>query len=467
MTDVAPLARPFALKPFRGLRYAPERVPDLAAVTSPPYDVLDAETIATLEATEPHNIVRVILPRLIASAEQSRDSRDSAPGLDGTAHYRHAAELFHRWRAEGILVPDTEPALYVYEQRTPRKPSILGATAGPAGAPGTPAGRGEAGSGSVLRGLLGAAELRLPDEHVILPHEDVLPGPVEDRLALLRACAANLEPILLAYDGGGDASDLVEDATTAAPMMEARTQTGESYRVWRITDPARISAIAADLAPRQALIADGHHRYATYLRLQEEIRKTGAGAGPWDSGLALVVDQRAYPLDLTAIHRTVAGLDLDQAVARAADDFQVDFFDTDVEAARSALASCRGITHGFLLTDGERWTLLRTPPGGPTAPRGRLSAAQPGHAALDTEVLHGHLLGDLLGVKDDQIDYLHDDVTAVKAAQRGGGLAILLNPVELSTVQAVARDGGRMPRKSTSFGPKPRSGFVMRALVDG
>jgi uncharacterized protein (DUF1015 family) len=37
--------------------------------------------------------------------------------------------------------------------------------------------------------------------------------------------------------------------------------------------------------------------------------------------------------------------------------------------------------------------------------------------------------------------------------------------VSAADVRAVAENGERMPRKSTSFGPKPRTGLVMRTFV--
>ena len=49
------------LEPFHGVRYAPAL--DLAAVTAPPYDVLDDEAVAALDASDPHNVVRLVLPR--------------------------------------------------------------------------------------------------------------------------------------------------------------------------------------------------------------------------------------------------------------------------------------------------------------------------------------------------------------------------------------------------------------------
>ncbi len=39
-----------------------------------------------------------------------------------------------------------------------------------------------------------------------------------------------------------------------------------------------------------------------------------------------------------------------------------------------------------------------------------------------------------------------------------------MHPVREEVVRDLARQGVRMPRKSTSFGPKPASGLVLRAV---
>jgi uncharacterized protein (DUF1015 family) len=467
VTEVAAGARrPLVLSPFRGLRYSAAQITDLASVTSPPYDVLDPESIAALQAGQPYNIVRIILPRSAGPTSPGDPTADTAvdaggpigggtPAAPKADPYQQAGKLLADWRAKGVVTVDPEPALYVYEQLVTRsQPHDRAAS--------SPPDRSRPRS-YVLRGLLGALELREPAERVILPHEDVLPPLVADRLALMRACAANLEPILLAYDGGGVASDLVEEATAREPILHAHTPDGSEHRVWRLTDPDELRTIATDLAPRQALIADGHHRYATYLRLQHEQRDSGAGPGPWDSGLALLVDQRAHPLELTAIHRSVAGLSHADAINRLADPFEIVSYGNDAASAHQALASCRGVAHGFLCTDGDDWTLVRVMAGAPGLTDQITSAT--GHGLLDTEILHG-LLFRQLAVSDDQPGYEHDETIALRAARDRHGIAMILNPVDVDTVQAVAREGGRMPRKSTSFGPKPRTGFVMRAFAD-
>ena len=50
------------LAPFRALRYDPAHV-DIGAVIAPPYDVIDDAERDALEARDPHNVVRLTLPR--------------------------------------------------------------------------------------------------------------------------------------------------------------------------------------------------------------------------------------------------------------------------------------------------------------------------------------------------------------------------------------------------------------------
>ncbi|MBH0245540.1 DUF1015 family protein, partial [Streptomyces cavourensis] len=102
MNTSGPDEQGLRLIPFRGLRYVPERVGSLAAVTSPPYDVVvRPDGLHHLESADPHNIVRLILPQADTAGER----------------HRQAARTLERWLAEGVIAPDPEPALYVYEQR--------------------------------------------------------------------------------------------------------------------------------------------------------------------------------------------------------------------------------------------------------------------------------------------------------------------------------------------------------------
>ncbi|WP_052850071.1 DUF1015 family protein [Streptomyces avicenniae] len=405
------------LAPFRALRYAPGRTAGLAGVTSPPYDVVvRPDGQRALETADAHNIVRLILP----------------PSPD------RAAATLTAWRRDGILVREDLPALYVYEQRA---------------------------AGTVLqRGLIGALRLTPPAERVVLPHEDVMPDVVAERAALLRATATNFEPLLLSYRGHADdaAATAVDTAAADPPWTALTTDDGVEHRLWRVADPARQAAVTHALAAHHALIADGHHRWATCLRLRDE---QGARP-PWDRTLVLLVDTARHPLRVQAIHRVLPGLRPADALARLTGAFRVRQVAAPLDAALRTLDATPGTA--FLLADnGGSFHLLDRPDRAlleRTVPADRPAAWR----RLDATVLHATLLDALWHVPDrpGAIAYLHDAPAAVAQAARLGGTAVLLRPVREETVRALAERGVTMPRKSTSFGPKPLTGLVMRALTD-
>ncbi len=429
------------LAPFRGVRYAEDRVSGLADVTSPPYDVIAADKENQLMAADPHNVVRLILPR-------------HAPGQPGSP-YDDAARDLRDWRADGILMTDGAAALYVYEQAVTDGNGESAASARP-----------------LQRGLIGALGLVPYAAGVIQPHEDVAPGPVTGRRQLMEATQANLEPIFLLYEGGnGAATRLVDDvADGRPPLSQAFTTDGLRHRLWAITEPDDLASVAADLAPRTALIADGHHRYAAYLQVQQRRRQTGAGPGPWDFGLALLVDSAAYPPQLGAIHRVIVGLVPESAAKLAETAFSVRELpggSADVAGALVALTEAcqRGVA--FLLTGNGRAYLLTDPD------PGLLRSAVPDQPAelwqqLPAAVLEGLLFARIWGIEDDarSVQAIHDAAAAIRTADdEPGGTAVICCPMSAAQVYQVAGLGRRVPRKSTSFGPKPRTGLVMRLFA--
>jgi uncharacterized protein (DUF1015 family) len=413
--------RGLELTPFRGLRYDPDRVGSLAAVTSPPYDVVvRPDGLHHLQDADPYNIVRLILPQ--ATTPEVRNEQ--------------AAGTLRRWLAEGVLTADAEPSLYVYEQRHA--------------------------DGMLQRGLIGNLRLSDPSEGTVLPHEDVMPHVVADRAALMRATHANLEPLLLTYRGGGPATETVDRTAAGPPMLSTTTDDGYSHRLWAITDPVETARVQADLANRQALIADGHHRWATYLRLRAE----HPSPSPWDHGLVLLVDTARYPLRVRAIHRLLHGLPVADALSALEGRFRVRRLDVLLAQALDALADATAAGNAFLLAGDDGFHLLDRPDPAlldRTVPADRPEAWR----TLDATVLHATLLTHLWHVPEDdpaRIAYIHDAAATVRKARRDGGTAVLLHPVREEVVRDLARQGVMMPRKSTSFGPKPASGLVLRAL---
>jgi uncharacterized protein (DUF1015 family) len=428
--------------------------------------MVDAEQARQLAAEDVHNVVRLILP----TTEEPDLGR----------RYRRAAATLRDWQADGTLTRDTEPALYVYEQ-------VAGA--------------------STQRGLIGA--LALPPDGIsdatgpVLPHEDVAGPVVADRTALMRATRANLEPILLSYPGDGAASDVIDEVTERHhALLDLTAHDGVQHRLWAVTGAADLRTIGADLARHQALIADGHHRYAAYLGLRAEAGNADDLPGR-DYGLAMVVDSRRHPLHVRAIHRVLPRLPLPEVLAALAARDAARVVETGpstpgrgLDAALAALRDTPQDGFAALLADGQRAVLV-------TELAADLREAAPRDQPelwrhLDVTVLHYGLLHVMLGAAGHgpgsrhdgsptgatrvadaatldesvpegtagRIRFDHDAAHAVACAAETGGTAVLLRPVAERTVHELAAAGVRMPRKSTSFGPKPATGLVMRLLGD-
>jgi acetaldehyde dehydrogenase (acetylating) len=94
--------------------------------------------------------------------------------------------------------------------------------------------------------------------------------------------------------------------------------------------------------------------------------------------------------------------------------------------------------------------------------------APPAWRRLDVVLAHHGLLAALWQRGDDPESVLiaHTAEDAVRTAAERGGVALLLRAPSPADVAAVARAGARMPRKSTLFVPKPRTGLVLRPLAD-
>jgi uncharacterized protein (DUF1015 family) len=419
-----------SVRPFRALTYGRKEPEQLARVSSPAYDLVTPDGRDRLADADPHNIVRLILPHV-----------EAATG-DGTAlgSAEQAAQTLGRWVAEGVLVRDDHPALWLYELR-PRD-----------GQPET-------------RGWLGAVQLPPPGSRAVLPHEDTYAPAVEGRRALLAATATDLEPIVLAHDPEPELVDLSATVRASAPTLEVEDTDGVVHRLWRVTDRALLDEVIAALHRTQAVIADGHHRFAAACAHA----RAEPGTPGSDAVLALVTPMGSGGLRVAAIHRVLPDLELDAALAGAQGGFHVRALPGTgpaavLDASHRWLAGPGGT--GFLLTDGQRVAQL-------TEPSDALRAAIPVEApsawrGLDVVLAHHGLLARLLHRGDDPASVVvaHSVEEAVRTAVERTGVALLLRAPSPAAVAAVARAGARMPRKSTLFVPKPRTGLVIRPLAD-
>ena len=405
--------------PFPGVRYQLGAVDaGLKELTAPPYDVIDAEALARLEATHPLNAVYLILPR------------DRHPG----DRYERAAATFTEWRRRGILAADA-PCFYLYRMSFTD----------------------ESGRSRRMSGVVGALGLSPPGEGQVLPHERTMPKPRGDRLELLRTVRANLDPVWgLSLAPGLSAALEAADVRGVGCIDDD----GVEHCLAPITDPELSGRITALVGSAPLVIADGHHRYETALTFYEEGRNRGQAAPGEASIMAFVVQLAEDQLWVRPIHRLLSGMGSDLRHGLAAC-FTVTPAGANTPEAVRSLVSEMDRHEGMGLVDADGLALLQPRPEVLGPDLGHLSEPLRGVDAVRLDVALARI-----GFPE-EIDY-RPDALAVAAAVKKGAVeaAVLLRPVSVSQIQAVADAGERMPEKTTFFQPKPLTGLVFRSLDD-
>ncbi len=438
-TEKVPMAE---IAPFAGIVYDAHDAGDVVRLLAPPYDVFTDAERESLAAADPHNFVRLILPK---------DHLDE----DSDEKYEIAGERLIAWQAQGVLKRDAHPALYRYAQTF------------------TPP---DGGDTVTRRGFIARVKLERFGEGSILPHERTLAGPKADRLKLMRATRAHLSQVFGMFP---DPERRVEHAFAhldeQAPFLDATTPDKVRQRLWRLTDPDKIAAIATVLRDAKVYIADGHHRYETMLALRDEL-SAGHEVSPRSSvnyGSIFLCSIDDPGLLVFPTHRVIHGLaTFDRAAllggARAF--FTVD--ETAVVAAeevRAELARRGQAGPSFAVATGNQLAYLTLRNDVDLGEMGGNGAALTGATSrLDVTLLHALVIEKLLHIdraaqeKQTNLRYLKDTRAALAAAHDADVQAVLLmNPTPVADVRRVADAGEVMPQKSTFFYPKLASGVVV------
>ncbi len=391
-------------EPFAALRYSPSL--SLDDVAAPPYDVLSDRDVDALLARHPRNIVAIDVPR------------DS----DGPDRYAQAARRLHDWVAEGSLVLDDAPTFTLYRMHF----------------------NDETGAPRDTVGVLGALEVVDEGAGGVLPHERTTPKAKSDRLDLTRATNTNLSPVWgLSLTAG--LTDLLREP--GEPVGSCHDEHGVLHSVERVTDPARVAAIADAVSANPVLIADGHHRYAISRTFRDEVRAEHGTATPAELTLAYVAELVEDQLSIDAIHRVYHGVTADELQQL----LEPCFTATD---AGVVTAACAGevVTRGALC--------LVRPDGTGTwlTPRPEVLA--------DVRALDGAYLEHALRDHNIDVTYQHGVQQVVDlVAANDATVGVLIRPTSIAEIRRTADERLLMPPKSTFFTPKLRTGAVLRPLA--
>ncbi len=409
--------------PFRALRFQIDRVGELGAVWAPPYDVIGPEQAAELRSRSAYNIVHV-----------------TNPAGDSAQRYAEAARTLRSWIDERALAREPRPAFYVH-----RHSFTSGA------------------SRQRRTGVWALLRLAALDEGVVLAHERTMKGPKADRLALMRACQAQLSPVFfICSDYDASVSDLLAELAAQRPAETAEFPAGERHEIRRVEKRRTLEVLANLMAGRKYLIADGHHRYETALAYRDELVAAGAPRGGSDAHhyvLAYIVPESDPGLVLLATHRTIGGdrLDWIAATLEAAGRFEITrLAESAVDAAVRALEDEAGRPSFVLAT--------REPPASWLMRLRRPDAL----GAISSVAFHDVFLSGCVELAPEEqlerIRYLTNAAEALGAVRSGAAqAAALLAPPRVAQVREAA-GAGRLPPKSTYFWPKVPTGVAIHVL---
>lgn len=387
---------------FEGIRYTP-KAGEAGLLAAPPYDQINDAARDRFHSRDPHQFVHL--------------TRPVAP--EGGDPYRFAAALHHRWMEEEVLAREERPALYPY---------VI-----------------ELANGDRRLGVLGLAGLE--DATVIRPHEQTLDKPLADRLALLSAMHADLEPVFLLSEDEGRLDALIaEDVEGARPLVRHEDADRHQHLLYRVEDPERIR-LYQEAVSGPAAIADGHHRYKVAQKFAGErgIRPGTAAA----SKLAVVTSIAAPALSIEPIHRALREeLDLDRSgIASFAEIFR-GASGRELARALAEVPAARQPALGFWRAGHD--------------PEVRTFA---GANVLAVELLHEKILPALgyaaAAATDGTVVYrANPDELWQQVASGELRTGIWLPPMLPTAFAAAIADGQMLPPKSTRFLPKVMSGLV-------
>lgn len=424
------------IKGYKGLRFNCEKAGKIEELVCPPYDIISDQQREEYIKTNPHNIIRLELPK-------------------GDDKYNKAAEILNDWLEKGILIKEDKPAIYIYEEEFTAY-----------------------GERKAIKGIICRVKLEEFSKGIILPHEFTLSKAKEDRLNLMKATNCNFSQIYSLYmDGGKNTLGKIDSLSKSEPDIQLQDNDNVTHRMWIIKDEKAIADICSDFTDRKLYIADGHHRYETALNYRNYLREQGLAkeGDACDYQMMMLVDMEHPGLVVFPTHRLVRNLD--SFNAEKVIDGCKEYFDvtehSDINTIESTLMElynqgkkayafyCGGSSYKLLVLKDTN-IIKKLLPNASTATQ-----------QLDVTILHTLILEKIFGIDAEnmakQINLTYTKIfdEAISSVQQGNSqCAFILNPTRVSEIREVASNGEKMPQKSTYFYPKMITGLVMNQLED-
>jgi uncharacterized protein (DUF1015 family) len=419
------------IKPFKAIRYT-EKAGKLKNLITQPYDKIDQDLQREYYEKSPYNYCRLILPM-----EENR--------------YEAVHQRIYEWLSEHVLAQDEEPSIFVCRQEFKLN-----------------------GGNYTRTGLIAALRLYNYGEGMVFPHETTYAAPKADRLNMLRTIQKDLEPVFLIYSDPANVTvDFFAKVADTPPTIEVEDQFRVKHKVWRITDPEKISTVQKALEQKTLVITDGHHRYESALAYRDEMRKQEEWTkdSAFNFYMCYMVPVQDQGLVILSTHRLLRKFVLTTEILDALNKyFAVSDLTPKVEALESFLENHK-TQHPFCVYDGtnaygillknEKYIIELLN-----------STTSKEVSLLDVVILRDVVFKIIMKTGelklDEDIIYERSARVAMEKVDSGEAkIAFLVNAISPEVVWRIAQKHERLPEKSTDFYPKPASGLVMMDVSRG
>jgi uncharacterized protein (DUF1015 family) len=409
------------IRPFRALRPAKDKAPEVAAL---PYDVYSREEARAEVKGKPLSFLNIDRPETQFSPEQDM----YAPCV-----YRKADEMLQEQERQGIYIQDEKPCYYLYELTM---------------------------NGRVQTGLVACSSVDDYLQGVIKKHENTRKDKEEDRIRHVDGCSAQTGPIFLAYRSRKEIRELLEKVKeNQRPEADFRTEDGIGHRVWKMEEPemlGKLTELFRDMD--HTYIADGHHRAASAVAVSQLRRKAHpgyTGQEEFNSFLSVLFpDDELMIMDYNRVLKDLNGLTPEEMLKKLEGPFLVE------AAEKSPFRPEKKGEFGLYLDN--RWYRLQA--------KEALCSSDPVES-LDVAYLQREVLAPIWGITDPKTDSRIGFVGGIRGLEElerrchtDCSAAFAMYPTSIGELFAVADAGLLMPPKSTWFEPKLRSGLFIHKI---
>jgi len=417
------------IKPFRAIRYT-EKAGNIKDLVAQPYDKIDQDMQREYYEKSPYNYCRLILP-----IEENR--------------YQTVHQRIYEWLNEHIMAKDDDPAIFVFRQEYQLN-----------------------GKKHARTGMLTALRLYPYSENIVFPHEITFSAPKADRLNMLRTIQKDLEPVFFIYsDPEKITVNLFAELANTKPLVEVEDQFLVRHKLWRVTDPEKITVLQDALKDKTVVISDGHHRYESAVAYRDERRKQVEWTkdSAFNFHMSYMVPVQDEGLLILPTYRLLRKFDLTaETLSALKKSFAVSEITPKVDVIESFLSTHK-TEHAFCMYNGTKayGLLLKDEAKALEATNGNNSKEV---ALLDVVILRDFVFKAIMQTgelkMDEDILYERSMRTAIDKVNNGQAkLAFLVNPISPEMVWSIAQKRERLPEKSTDFYPKPVSGITMMDIA--